>query len=258
MSLNLAKKLFNPIINYFGSKKMERFTEEPIVIGGCGRSGTTLLLSILGAHPNIYSFSKEIGIFLEWRKKEDESDYLYYPRIDRLNRFVLMNKIPVEAKRWCEKTPGNIRNFDKILDYFDNRVKLINIIRDGRDIMLSKHPKKEDDYWVSPERWVNDVKAGLKFKDHPQVLTIKYEDLILNYHDLIVEICDFIDEDCPEEVYNWFEHTNVKKSKAWSHSAQKIHSKSIKKWEKEENKERVEEIMANDEVVDLLEQLNYL
>ena len=239
---------------------MKQFSKSPIIIGGCGRSGTTLLLSIIAAHPNIHAFSKEIGVFLEWRKLKESSDinFEYHPRLDRLYRFILTDKISKQANRWCEKTPGNVRNFDKILDYFNEKVKLIHIIRDGRDVMLSKHPKKSDAYWISPERWVNDVRIGLKFKKHPNVLTIKYEDLILSYEETIEEICDFLGEECTEEMYNWFDNTNVRKNEAWSGSVRKLHSNSVAKWEKEDNKERVNEIMQNRDVVNLLEDLDYL
>ena len=153
MALNLFKKISNPIINYLGKKKMKgRFQDMPIIIGGCGRSGTTLLLSIISAHPNIFAFPKEIGVFSEWHNSN--------PRIDRLYRYVLVNSLPNEKNRWCEKTPGNVRHFDKILSYFNNKVKLIHIIRDGRDVMLSKHPKKPDSYWIFPVIWINDVKEG--------------------------------------------------------------------------------------------------
>jgi hypothetical protein len=124
--------------------------------------------------------------------------------------------------------------------------------------MLSQHPKNPDEYWVSSERWINDVQAGLKFKDHPQVLTIKYENLIVDYNNTIEKICDFIGENCTEEVYSWIENTNVKKNEAWSGKVKKLHSSSIEKWKKEENKERVTEVMQNQEVVRLLEKLDYL
>jgi hypothetical protein len=245
------------IVRAVGPIKMEsKFNQSPIIIGGCGRSGTTLLLSIIGAHPNIFSFPDEVMAFFDW-EKDDKG--IYKPqRIDRLYRSILFNRIPKGVNRWCEKSPPNVLYFDKILDYFNEDVYLIHIIRDGRDVMLSQHPKNPDEYWVSSERWINDVQAGLKFKDHPQVLTIKYENLIVDYNNTIEKICDFIGENCTEEVYSWIENTNVKKNEAWSGKVKKLHSSSIEKWKKEENKERVTEVMQNQEVVRLLEKLDYL
>ena len=261
MTLSFFKKLFNPLVIKLGRKKEENnFTDMPIMIGGCGRSGTTLLLSIIGAHPNIFSFPTEVGTFLEWHDALSlfSTNNKEVPRLDRFYRAILKNKIPENVTRWCEKTPGHVRHFGEILDYFNDNVKLIHLVRDGRDVMLSKHPSNPDEYWVSPKRWVNDVKAGLKYKDHPQVLTIKYEDLILSYDETVEIICDFINEECTEELYSYLNHTNVKDNNAWHNGAKKLHTKSVEKWKKEENKERVEEVMKNDEVKALLKELNYL
>lgn len=250
MSLNILKKATNPIINYLGKKKIEgKFNKAPIIIGGCGRSGTTLLLSIISAHPEIFTFPKEIAAFSDWHNEK--------PRMDRFYRYILLNKISEDKKRWCEKTPANVRYFDKILSYFNNNVKLIHIIRDGRDVMLSKHPKDSSQYWVSPERWVNDVKAGLEFKDHPNVFTLKYENLILNYTEVVKKLCSFIDENFTEELKDWYDNTKVKKNEAWDGKVKKLHSNSIAKYKNTSDTHRMKQIMSNKDVVNLLKKLDY-
>ena len=73
----------------------------PIVVGGCGRSGTTLLLSILGSHSSVGAIDEEL--------------YCFYPGPYRIKR--LINAIKdsgFENKRWCEKTPKNIKIFGRI------------------------------------------------------------------------------------------------------------------------------------------------
>ena len=71
--------------------------------------------------------------------------------------------------------------FGKVLEEFRERVKIIHIVRDGRDVVLSRHPVDTARHWISPSRWVEDVSAGLSFEGHPQVLTIRYEDLVKEY-----------------------------------------------------------------------------
>ncbi len=39
------------------------FPDPPVIIGGCGRSGTTLLLSILASHPAILGVPEELYLF---------------------------------------------------------------------------------------------------------------------------------------------------------------------------------------------------
>lgn len=246
------KKIFFPIFRYLGGKKItENFSEEPIIIGGCGRSGTTLLLSILDAHPNIYSMKKENGAFLVWENNQPK-------RIDRLYRYFAFNSVPQDPSRYCLKNPGNVRYFGNILDYYNNQVKLIHIVRDARDVLTSVHPKNKNDYWVSIERWINDVSAGLEFKDHDRVYTVKYEDLIRNYSDTVKDLLNFLNEDYLEQMQNWTENTELVESKAWDSQVQKLHSDSIARWQKPEYKDRTEKIMNNETVTSMLKKLNYI
>lgn len=266
MAPPIYKKIFFPLINSFGRQVTEkRFSDEPIIIGGCGRSGTTLLLSILSAHPHIYAIQRQTYAFEKW-EKIDRSDGKkvrtkeYKPaRLDRLYRYFLLHRVPNSATRWCEKTPLHVRHFGKILDYFDDKVKLIHIIRDGRDVVTSKHPRHNNpgEYWVSVERWVNDVKAGLGFIDCPRVLTLHYEQLISDFANVIEKTYRFLGEECRFDVFSWVNLTSVKNSKHWANPVQKLHSRSIDRWKMPEHKERIEKFMKNDEAVVLLKRLKY-
>lgn len=256
MTINKFKIITNPIINYLGEKKIaKRFSNIPIIIGGCGRSGTTLLLAILDAHPHIYGLPIEIGQFTEW----DKIDGKYLPRrMDRLHRFLVGHRIPKSCTRWCEKTPKNVLYYKRIIDYYNGNIKIINLVRDGRDVLLSRHPEDPNKYWIPIHRWVNDIKLGLEVNDYPQVYTVRYEDLVSNYKNIIQGICDFIGEDSTGQILDWFEHTNVRNNTAWFQSVQKIHTQSVGKWKKEENKSRIEEILNYPEVPGLLKKLEYL
>ena len=263
-SLSIWKRLFvNPLVVFIGQRKIEReFSKDPIIICGCGRSGTTLLLSILGSHPNIYAIPNELAVFNEWQDSicglQKKNGARKIPRIDKLCRHMITHKIPSEAVRWCEKTPRNVRFIPEILGYMDNKVKIIHIVRDPRDVLLSRHPRSPERYWIPISRWVADVTFGLDFERHPQVLTVKYEDLVLSYEDSVQKICNFIEEDCVPQIYDWTDHTNVRKNTAWFGSVKKLDPSSIGKWKKEEHSERVEEIMSNPDVVRLMKKLGYI
>ncbi len=251
----IRNSTIHPLITNIG-KKIEKkyFSGIPIIIGASPRSGTTLLLSILDAYPNIHSIQRQTYAFTKWT--EDEP--CIPPRIDRLYREFLRHRISPQAKRWCEKTPRNIGYFDKILNYFNENVKLIHMIRDGRDVVTSKHPlHRPDQYWVTAERWVGDVRAGLKFKDHPQVFTIKYEDLIFNFDHEVKKLSQFLNESFIPTDRSWKEKTSLKKSKHWAEPIQDLHARSIKRWKKEEHKKRMEEFLLNPEAIKLLKELEY-
>jgi len=252
--LNSFKKSFFPLISYLGRKKMERaFDREPLIIGGCGRSGTTLLQSILSAHPAILGFPKELSVFNHWRGEKGRKEPR---RIDRLYREILIRRVPSGVRRWSEKTPRNVRHIERIMDYFDGQVKFIHIIRDGRDVVLSQHPDKEG-FWVDPRRWVTDVKAGLAYADHPNVLTIYYEDLVREYEATMQRILDFIGEPFTRHLEQWHEHTTLTKSNAWHGGVRKLSDRSVGKWRNNLDQSRVQDLMRNEQARHLLEQLGY-
>ncbi|MFO8054187.1 MAG: sulfotransferase [Bacteroidales bacterium] len=255
--LTPVKKIFIPLLNLIGKQiEQKHFPKPPVLIGGCGRSGTTLLLSILSAHPSVFAFPDELSIYNHWKtNKKGEKVPL---RKDRKYRYLLTHRIPGQAVRWCEKTPYNVRYIEDILAHFKGNVRFIHIIRDGRDVCLSKHPDKPGTYWVEPERWINDVKQGLRFYDHPKVFTIYYEHLVFHYKKYIKELLNFLEEPYTSQINEWISNTDVKTNKAWYGSVKNLHSQSVGKWKKAENRERVEQLMAIPEFRSLLQTLNYV
>ncbi|MCF7804635.1 MAG: sulfotransferase [Candidatus Marinimicrobia bacterium] len=237
---NVLKRITFPIINAWGQRKLDNqnFSKEPILVGGCARSGTTLLISILSAHPSIFTFPKELMAFIKWNNRESENPAPR--RIDRLHRQVIITNFPEEAKRWCEKSAQNCRHFGQILNYFNEQVKLIHIVRDGRDVITSRHPDKPDNFWVEPERWVYDVQSGLEFVDHPNLVTVKYEDIVQNYDDTVRNLFDFLGEEYHENLQEYHKHADIKKARGWFHPVKEVHGNSIGRWQKEEYRERYE------------------
>jgi hypothetical protein len=152
----------------------------PILIGGCGRSGTTLLLSLMSAHPEIYAVPYETEAFTPGAYPPEGNVSLEGEfRIDFLYSHFLEADVDLEGvARWCEKTPMNVHFFGRLTEYFGPEMRFLNIVRDGRDVVTSQHPNDPTSYWVTPHRWVRDVQAGRRVEDHDQCLTIKYEDLV--------------------------------------------------------------------------------
>ena len=254
--LTHSKRIVVPVINFLGKKKeYKHFDYDPLMIGGCARSGTTILLSIVSAHPQIFTIPEELGMFNRSLQKNGD---IVPERIDRLYRYLLFNKIPSDARLWCEKTPRNVRYIAKIDRYFKGRFKFIHIIRDARDVVLSRHPSEPERYWVAPNRWVRDVSAGLEYFEHPKVLTVFYEKLILDFEKTIKTICEFLEIPVTSEILNWHENTKVTHSRAYFDKVEQLFQNSIGKWKREENKPRVDKVLENSQVKNLLYQLGYL
>lgn len=147
---------------------------QSIFIGGCGRSGTTLLRIMLGEHPEIFS-GPELNVhtniiyalenrFVFLPKKtyllydksilQDIADKFEFSpekiinirdRSTCLAHFIdqLLCQVALKnnKKIWLEKTPKNVTILSFIFRYFP-RSKFIHIIRDGRDVVCSlrNHP----------------------------------------------------------------------------------------------------------------------
>jgi hypothetical protein len=237
------------------AKAKKHFHKPPLFIGGCGRSGTTILLSILSAHPEVFACPKELGLFSSVKK--DEQGKLVPTRIDRLYLAFLTNTIKKSATRFLEKSPNNVTKLPALDHYFKD-YRFIHIIRDGRDVTLSKHPTQKNTYWVEPQRWVNDVSAGLEFANHPNVLTIFYEDLIQNYASTVSKITNHCQLPHSPEMQDWLSHTTVKRNRAYHGPVQQISSQSIGKWKAPKNQERVAQFMNYPGAADLLRKLGYV
>jgi hypothetical protein len=262
MPNEFSKYVILPLINGLGQRRAKKlFSDVPIIIGGCARSGTSLLLSVLAAHPSILAIPTETGVFTSWKPvsgpKERGAPAHRPKHLDLIYRQFLGRTIPRTVTRFCEKTPTNVRHIERILGYFQNQVKFIHLLRDGRDVMTSIHPEDPKAYWVQPERWVRDVRAGLAFLASPQLLTIKYEDLVQQHEQTMRRVCDFLTIEYSDTLKSWYEHSDVRANRAWFHPLRQLHSSSIGKWKKEEYRSRVAEIMRDPEVVTLLSELDY-
>jgi hypothetical protein len=222
------------------------YPKPPIIIGGCGRSGTTLLLSILSSHPSIYAIPNEV--------------YAFYPKPFRLQRLLhILSQLDEQPSplRWCEKTPKNVRVFGDILSVFNDNVRLIHIVRDGRDVVTSVHPYHPGRYWVSTERWVADMTAGLKYEEN--ALLVRYEDLILDTEKTLRRICEYVEEPFDPCMLDFQVHTSVRQNVAWERGTVKpLHQSRIGRWQSVEYNDVIEEFLANPQAVSLMRRLNYL
>ncbi len=252
-----SKRIIFPLIKILGRRKEKRiFTDTPILIGGGARSGTTLLLSILSAHPSIFAFRKELSLF---KYGEEENGQFMPLRIDRLYTGILRVRMGKEVKRWCEKTPNNIRYINRIDSFLQGNYRFIQIVRDGRDVILSRHPHDDDRYYhVEPEEWVHDVHEGMKYMDRENFLTIHYESLIGDFQNTMKLVCDHLGIEMTREISDFYDYATVRRNPAYDSGLQKMHSNSIGKWKNPENKERVDELLRYPGAVDLLRKFDYL
>ena len=233
-------------------KISSQLSETPIIIGGCGRSGTTLLLSILSASPKICAIPEETYAFAPTSPKKKVNIKMAYSQL-------ATQAIPTSCTRFCEKTPKNVLHFKEIIEYFKGNVKIIHIVRDGRDVILSTHPSSPNKYHVSMERWITDVSKGLEVEGAPQVITIKYEDLINKFEKTIKKLMNFIGEDVDYHIIQWNKYAKVRESDAWHNGKVKpLFKKSIHKWKQKKYSNRINSFLKRPKAKKLLQKLRYL
>jgi hypothetical protein len=242
--------------------RLRQYLKSPIVIGGCGRSGTTLLLSLLSTQPNLLAIPGETYSLCCGRKhhigkKKYKCNKKVY--VDQFLKFAKREGKKYDGARVVEKTPSNVLCYGKILDYLGGNVSVLNIVRDGRDVVTSSHPESEKEYYIDPERWINDVKKGRLFEEKSEVLTIRYENLVRKTKQTIKKISDHCEFDYKhEKVVNYPHAARIKEDPAWKGKAREISDKSIGRWKEERYRGRVRELMKKEKAVQLLEAYNYV
>lgn len=189
-------------------------TEAPIIVGGCDRSGTTLLRATLDSHPDIAA-GPESWVFVykikpDWLAEEYGVEPAFVRSLMReskslaefIDRFMDDYRQREGRPIWCEKSPRNILRLDWIWERFP-KARVIHITRDGRDVACSlrHHPKRKrvGDAYVPTninrpirqciDHWVRYVSAGLKHRGDERYMEVRYEDLITDYETTTKRIC---------------------------------------------------------------------
>lgn len=185
----------------------------PVFIGGCNRSGTTLLGSVLGTHtqclcipempfkfglqralehqegnvPNALKWVKNNWRFQIWGLNLDPPAFmLEAPSAREIVEWIVQEygkQMGKPAPRiWVDHTPQNLRHTQQLVDLFPE-AKMIHIVRDGRAVASSimrvdRGPNKIEDaahFWV--DRLARCLAAEL-FWGPERVMRVKYEDLV--------------------------------------------------------------------------------
>ena len=170
-------------LRYLLNPRFRRLVRNPVFIVGCGHSGTTLLLRIIGSHPKIHPILEETYIFANgpWRRIRAFDMEAY------LGGF----------RRWVEKTPAHIRHLGAI---FARRphARVILMLRDGRDVAMSI-AKRTGDLSFGARRWVEDNLVGQRWWDDPRVLVVKYEDVVAEFDAEMRRVFAFLGEELVEQ-----------------------------------------------------------
>lgn len=191
-----------------------------VFIGGCSRSGTTLVREILDRHPKL-ACSVETALFVpafEARRVAERSAV----DLAEVERLVASSRHLVEfaeryfeqyvghdrARRWVEKCPHNVRVAGQLLTWFPHAV-FLHLVRDGRDVVCSlrTHPSERlvDGVAVPVvsrnsiasccRSWVQETSYGMALRGHPRYRELRYKELVGDPERTVRDLCRFIGED---------------------------------------------------------------
>lgn len=197
-----------------------------VVLGGCGRSGTTLARVILDSHPGICC-GPESKLFLpdpvnlarlQNRFKLDAARLdaavaASRSRAEFIDRFAALCCETTGKARWAEKTPRNVLNLGFVFDRFPE-TRFVHLLRDGRDVACSlrTHPRHRVvngklvpvNTWRPMKecaaRWRESLLAVKPFLADRRVHTLRYEDLVNEPRVTIAALLEFLGEPWDERV----------------------------------------------------------
>ena len=181
------------------------------LVGGCGSSGTTLLIHLLSRHPQVASAPelnffnhpesldvatfaasldallarrcltpgyKQVATFLGPRRDLGIDRELLASWAARARDATELHALLAEhvcarvgATHFVEKTPTNVYAF-AMLARENPRARLVHLTRDGRDVAASLLRRGKSLY-ASGSRWLYDTLAGLRARGHPSYLEIR-------------------------------------------------------------------------------------
>lgn len=123
-----------------------------IHIVGCGpRSGTTLLAELM-----------RVSFKIDLYASHEAS----------------ITALPAKnGKIFLTKRPKDILTVEPILKLNPN-LTILYMIRDPRDMVVSKHGIAPDQYWSSFKYWKTYTAYGKRLEGHPRFITIRYESLV--------------------------------------------------------------------------------
>jgi hypothetical protein len=220
----------------YQKNKDEARTMMPVFVGGCGRSGTTLLGAILGTHSECIctpesQFKTDLYHFLSQSDNPDFMDVLN--RITKLRRFrfwgfdidkqsfpskkistyselifwIVKKYAEKTGKRnpgiWIDHTPANIRHTGILFELFPD-ARLIHLVRDGRAVAASMIPLDWGPNTIdhAAHFWMKKILLGLEAekKWQEKVIRVKYEDLVHDPEKMLKHICSYLNIDFQSEM----------------------------------------------------------
>ncbi|MEG4044265.1 sulfotransferase [Microcoleus sp. Pol17_C1] len=208
-----------------------------IFLVGSPRSGTTMLQSLLAAHPEVISFPeskffhyllyKKFAGKLPGRMEAFFKDEISRPELlqdfddsqtvaTKVSWFVgVLDGLAAEQNKsiWLEKTPEHIYFIEDIQRLLPD-AKFIHILRNSMDTIASLHEatRNSHDLWGPGwdlnhciHRWKEAMLISYKYAKNSNHILVKYEEILDNKVKKLEEICDFMKIEYDERMLKFYQ-----------------------------------------------------
>jgi len=202
-----------------------------VFLVGCPRSGTTLLQSLLAAHPRIASYPEThffervspgfAAVGMASPRRRDRKRLIQFlsevghPEMESLiPRYAVTLRKSVGAfvkvldaltlarggTIWVEKTPGHLHYIDLIETHIPD-ARFIHLVRKGEDVVASlyKVSTEHPEVWGAPAtlesciaRWIEDLELTRRHIHKPHHTLVRYEQLLDRPQSVLTKLCQLI------------------------------------------------------------------
>lgn len=190
----------------------------PIIVGGCHRSGTSLLRRILNANDSIYA-GPEVKFFRDFYQDYNDDPYVHV-RFFNTARSILPEKelfskmgrayIEIQGRaaelnskaRWADKTPENVLYLNEWSELLGEEWLFVHVVRNPLDTLSSikearfdrSIPIGLDERLAFYSRYLN---AGLDFQEqHPdRYYRVMYEELVTDTEKTLTSLMSWLGEE---------------------------------------------------------------
>lgn len=252
----------------------------PIIIGGCYRTGTSLIRRILDSHSRIHC-GPEVKFFRDFYGYYND-DPLAHARFFRTVRHLdveendllrifgnaLIETHVISAKkwgkvRWADKNPENVLYLNQWYSLLNGHFFFIHCVRNPLDTLASFQEvgfkqTLPDGFEDKILVWRTFTESGIKFeRNYPSIsFRMRYEDLVSAPRQSLSKLMDAMGESFEETMlcFNSKEHQKGLEDPKIA-ATKEIHQKSVGRWCQELTKEQVEAVIKK--CSDLFDVLGY-
>lgn len=133
-----------------------------IHIVGAGRSGTTLMFHLLVNGFEVDGYSPR------------EQSVINVPN-------------PLASGIYCSKDPRDTR-IARLLLRCDPGLWMVFMLRDPRDVIVSRYGKRPDLYWIDVPVWRQAQAVAKRAANHPRFMVVRYENLVTRPDDVQAQL----------------------------------------------------------------------